>query len=62
MTKDYLYLVRYDLDTQNDNIKLIKENEVKKTVEYLRFIKATNIKIYQVDFENELIGKVYEDD
>lgn len=62
MTKDYLYLVRYGLATQNDNVKLIKENEVEKTVEYLRFIKATNIKIYQVDFENELIGKVYEDD
>ena len=57
------YLIVYNLiDIQTkEKAKICNgEKEVEEMIKYLQFLKATNIKIYLVDFENELIAKVAE--
>lgn len=57
------YIIVYNvIDIQpKEKAKLCNgEKEVEETIKYLQFLNASNIKIYLVDFENELITKVAE--
>lgn len=61
MSKEYMYLFRYDIETKRDCAKLVQESDFEKMAKYLRNISCQNLKVYQIDFENELIGKVFEE-
>lgn len=57
------YLVVYNVVTikEEEKAKICNgEKEVEEMIKYLKFLNASNIKIYLVDFENELITKVAE--
>lgn len=57
------YLIVYNvIDLQpKEKAKICNgEKEVEEVINYLKFLNASNIKIYLVDFENELITKVAE--
>lgn len=56
------YLVIYDIETKKDMAKMGDEEDVADLVNYARFLKAKNIRVYMVDFQNELISEVYRDD
>ena len=56
------YLVVYDIETKKDVAKIGNEDDVEKLVNYARFLKAKNIKVYMVNFENELISEVFRDE
>lgn len=56
------YLVVYDLETKKNTAKICNEDDVADIVDYARFLKARNIIVYIVDFENELISEVFRDE
>ena len=52
------YLVVYDLEIKKDNAKIGNEDDVADIVSYITFLNAKNIRLYMIDFENELISEV----
>ena len=52
------YLVVYDLEIKKDNAKIGNEDDVADIVSYITFLNAKNIRLYMIDFENELISEI----
>lgn len=50
------YIFIYKTELGYDIKKAIDDIEMKKVLDWLRFIKAEDIKLYLVDFEKELIS------
>lgn len=50
------YIFTYKTELGFDIKKAVDDVEMKNVLDWLRFIKAEDIKLYLVDFENELIS------
>ena len=52
------YLVVYDLEIKKYNSKIGNEDYVDDIFSYIKFLNAKNIRLYMIDFENELISEI----
>lgn len=50
------YIFTYKTELGEDIKKAVDDIEMKKVLDWLKFIKAEDIKLYLVDFKNELIS------